>query len=120
MHFLEHFTEKRANLLNLTYFIRHHLLDQKSCISAISSTLWSTCNTCSYWIWNTYSCCPNATSKIETYFLNSCWIRCTTGWSQRVSKFAGTRTQSCLHIYIYEDTVDGILALDANSVTPDM
>lgn len=107
-----------ANLVDLTYFIQYHLLDQKSCFSAISSTLWNTCNTCSSWIWNTYSCCPNAISKIETHFLNSCWICCMTGQSQRFSKFAGTRTQSCLHIYVHKDSVDEILALDGNSVTP--
>ena len=109
--------KKMASFLNLTLITQYHLLDQKSCISAISSTLWSTCNTCSSWIWNTYSCCPNATSKIETLFLNSCWICCTTGQSRRVRKFAGTRTQSCLHIYQQKDAVDEIVALDTNSVT---
>lgn len=84
-----HWKKKIVSLLNLRYFTQYHLPDQKSCISAISSTLWSTCRS---WIWNTYWCCPDATSKMETHFLNSCWILCTTEQSQRVSKFAGTRT----------------------------
>lgn len=97
MHSLNYFTEEKkiVTLLSLRYFTQYHLPDEKSCILAISSTLWSTCSS---WIWNTYSCCPDATSKTDTHFLNSCWILCTTEQSQRVSKFAGRIV--CTYIYI--------------------